>query len=397
MLQQTAGHGQRPAWSFPERWLPVEITARPLSMRSFSWRPLVVLALVAALIVAGLAVYVGSRNRVPAPFGPAGNGLLMYRGTDDSIVSLDPNNGAQATVLPASDAIRDPALSRDGRRVALIETTPQLSTIVVEDLDGSHRTTLAGMYRFIGGAEWSPDGSKVAFLADEKGVASIHVAPTDGSPVTTVPLGRSVITLHFLPDGRIVFIGAEQPGQACPGNPVTDRCALFIVGADGTGLETLIVAKDFHGINTIAPSADGTKVLWVEWRSGAEGRLHLFDLVKRADLRVPDDAFPKPYSMNRAWLSPDGASILFDFFEVDGDHWGVVSSAGGAPVRIGEKFADGSPTEAAWAPDGKSVLALYGTGDTSSDLWLLDPTGSGSDRKLDVNVPYLPEWQRVAP
>jgi WD40 repeat protein len=396
MLRQTEGATQRPAWSFPERWLPVEITARPLSMRSFPWRPVLVLALVVALIAAGLALYAGSRNRVPAPFGPAGNGLLMYRGTDDSIVSLDPKSGAQATVLAASDAIRDPALSRDGRRVALVETTPQLSTIVVEDLDGSNPTTLAGMYRSIGGTEWSPDGSKLAFLADEGGDASIHVAATDGSPVTAAPLGRNVITLRFVPDGRIVFIAAEQPGQACPGDPATDRCALFIVNADGMGLEPLIAAKDFHGINTIAPSADGTKVLWVEWRSGAEGRLHLFDLVKRADLRVPDDAFPKPYSINRAWLSPDGASILFDFFEADGDHWGVVSSAGGAPVRIGEKFADGSPTEAAWAPDGKSILALYGTG-ASSELWLLDPTGSGNDRKLDVHVPYLPEWQRVAP
>jgi Tol biopolymer transport system component len=358
---------------------------------------LAILALLALLIGAGLALYVGSQNRVPPPFGVAGNGVLMYRGADGSIVSLDPKSGVQATVLGATDAMRDPALSRDGRRVALIESTPQLSTIVVEDLDGSHRTTLAGTYRFIGGTEWSPDGSKLAFLADEKGVASIHVSPTDGSPATTMPFGRNVITLRFLPDDRIVFIAAERPGQACPGNPVTDRCALFIVDADGTGLDLLIAANDFHGINTISPSADGTKVLWVEWRSGAEGRLHLFDLVDRVDRPVPDHAFPNPYSMNRAWLSPDGKSILFDFFEVDGDHWGVVSSAGGAPVRIGEKFADGSPTEAAWAPDGKSVLALYGTSDTTSELWLLDPTGSGNDRKLDVNVPYLPEWQRVAP
>jgi hypothetical protein len=73
MLRQTAGATQRPAWSFPERWLPVEITARPLSMRSFPWRPVLVLALVVALIAAGLALYAGSQNRVPTPFGPAGN------------------------------------------------------------------------------------------------------------------------------------------------------------------------------------------------------------------------------------------------------------------------------------------------------------------------------------
>ena len=76
MLQQTEGVTQRPAWSFPERWLPVDIAARPLVTRSFPWRPLAVLALLALLIAAGLAVYVGSQNRVPPPFGVAGNGAL---------------------------------------------------------------------------------------------------------------------------------------------------------------------------------------------------------------------------------------------------------------------------------------------------------------------------------
>ena len=71
MLRTTATKSQRPAWSYPERWLPVEITARPLMTRSVPWRPLVVLALIALLIAASLVVYVGSQNRVPPPFGVA--------------------------------------------------------------------------------------------------------------------------------------------------------------------------------------------------------------------------------------------------------------------------------------------------------------------------------------
>jgi hypothetical protein len=135
----------------------------------------------------------------------------------------------------------------------------------------------------------------------------------------------------------------SSPDRRVREYPVTDRCALFIVGADGTGLEPLIAAKDFHGINTIAPSADGTKVLWVEWRSGAEGRLHLFRP------RDPHRSTRSGRCLSQAVCDeprmalPDGASILFDFFEADGDHWGVVSSAGGTPVRIGEKFATGAP------------------------------------------------------
>ena len=394
MLQQTAGVTQRPAWSYPERWLPVEITARPLSMRSFPWRPLLVLALVAGLIVAGVLAYVGSQNRVPPPFGVARNGVLMYRGSDGAIVSFDPTSGSQATVIPASDAPREPILSRDGRRVLLLEDTPRIRNLYVEGVDGSDRTTLAGDYRFISGLEWSPDGSTIAIIADDEGVASVTLAASDGSGATTLPLHRNVRDLRYLPDGRLALIAAEKPGEACPGNPVTDRCALFIVNGDGSGFEPLISNPKFHGL-TIDPSVDGKSLLYVEWSAGAEGRLHVFDVDTHADHLVPTDGFPALYSMNRAFLSPDAKSILFDLMEVDGDHWAVVPVAGGPIVRLGKKFPDGADTEAKWSPDGKSVLARYATGD-ASELWLFDPTGSGADRKLDVNVPYLPEWQRLA-
>ena len=110
---------------------------------------------------------------------------------------------------------------------------------------------------------------------------------------------------------------------------------------------------------------------------------------------MPDEPFPTIYNINSAWFSPDGRSILFDFFEADGDHWAVVPSAGGAPVRIGQKWPKNG-TDASWSPDGRSVLARYPTSDTPSELWVLDPTGAGADRRLDGNIPYLPPWQRVA-
>ena len=399
MLHQTAGATQRPAWSFPERWLPVEITARPLSMRSFPWRPLLVLALVAGLIAAGLAVYVGSQNRLPPPFGPAGNGLLLYRDADGAIVSLDPKSGSQATVVPASDAVGDPVLSRDGRRIALVphgSATPR--SIVVRGVDGSYQSTLAGDYREIDSAEWSPDGRHLAIVSNVGGLQSIIVADADGSGRETLPLGRQVSIIAYLPDGRLAMMAAERSGDVCPAEQPTDiGCALFVVNADGTRLERLIPADAFHGINTLSPSPDGRQLLWVEWNGAAAGRLHLFDLATHADHRFADEAFPTPYAMNRAWFSPDGKAILFDFFESNGDHWGIVPSVGGAPVRIGQRWPDsGSGQDAGWAPDGKSILARYTTSDTSSDLWLLDPTGSGRDTQLHIDIPYLPLWQRLS-
>ena len=401
MLRETASHGQRPAWSYPERWLPVEITARPLSTRSFPWRPLAILALIALLVVAGLAAYVGSQTRLPPPFGVAHNGVLLYRASDGRIVSLDPADGSTATVVQASEALVDPVPSRDGRRIVLATYgSTNSAKLTVRGIDGSNPVTLAGEYRELDAIDWSPDDMHVAIVSNVGGRQSITVAATDGSGKTNLPLDRQVSLISYLPDGRLVVVAAERPGDACPGDdPTRAPCALFVVNADGTGLEQLLAADDFHGINTLSPSPDGTKLLWVQWDNyvvpQAPGRLHVFDLTTRVDHRLPDDGFPTVYAMNRAWFSPDGTRILFDFFEAEGDHWGIVPSTGGTPIRIGQKWpVKGSDGD--WAPDGRSVLARFATSDTTGELWVLDPTGGGADRLLEANVPYLPPWQRVA-
>lgn len=401
MLRQTAGHGQRPAWSYPERWLPVEITARPLSTRSIPWRPLAVLALIALLVAASLAVYIGSQTRLPPPFGAAGNGVLLYRASDGRIVSLDPADGSTATVVPASEALVDPVPSRDGRRIVLA-TYGSTSTakLTVRGIDGSNPITLAGDYRELDAVDWSPDDTHVAIVSNVDGLQSITIAATDGSGLNVISLDREVSVITYLPDGRLALIAAERPTQRCPGNdPTSAPCALFVVNADGTGLDELIAPADFHGINTLSASSDGTKLLWVQWNNyvvpQAPGRLHVFDLMTRTDSAVPDDGFPTVYAMNRAWFAPDGTRILFDFFEADGDHWGIVPSTGGTPIRIGQKFPE-KGSDADWSPDGRSVLARFGTSDTTGELWVLDATGGGADRRLEGNIPYLPPWQRVA-
>jgi WD40 repeat protein len=399
MLQQTEGATQRPAWSFPERWLPVEITARPLAMRSFPWRPVLVLALVALLVAATVAVYVGSQNRVPPPFGVAGNGVLMYRGADGAIVSIDPASDSRATVVPASDHVGDPVVSRDGRRIALasFESSTE-AQIIVAGIDGSNRNALAGTYRDIGDVDWSPDDTRLAIVSDVGGLRSITVADADGSAAISLPLGRDVFQVSYLPDGRIAAMAAERPGDVCPAEDPTEvGCALVVMNADGTGVDTLVKAADFHGINQISPSPDGKTIVYVEWSQPAlPGRLRIFDLASHSGPLFALDSFPWDFNINRAWFSPDGKSILFDLFETDGDHWAVIPTAGGPIVRLGQKWPQNG-TDAAWAPDGKSVLVRYPTSDTTSALWLLDPTGSGADRQLQADVPYLPEWQRVAP
>jgi hypothetical protein len=68
VLATTAQRRQRPAWTFPERWLPMDIAARPVPTPAFPWRQVGVLALIASLLAVALAAYI-ARSRLPEPFG----------------------------------------------------------------------------------------------------------------------------------------------------------------------------------------------------------------------------------------------------------------------------------------------------------------------------------------
>jgi len=396
LLRATAQAPQRPAWSALERWLPMGEIARSFPRSAMPWRPILAFAILTLLVLGGLLVYAGSRPRLPAPFGPAENGVLLYREPGGSIVSIDPDTGAKATVAAASDSLGFPVPARDGRRIALpVFGSLSPLPIIVSGMDGSDQTTLAGDYREVDALDWSPDGTHLAIVANEDGMQSIIVAAADGSDARTLPLGREVSQVTYLPDGRLAVVAAEGPDDSCPGStPDTNDCALFMMAPDGKALERLLPAAQFHGINTLAPSPDGSRLLWVEWVTGREGRLHVFDLKARTDRTLPTGTFPEVYAINRAWFSPDGTSILFDLFEADGDHWAVIPATGGEIRRLGPEWPGDTP-DAAWSPDGRSVLVRYPTTGGDSELWLLDATGSGRDRKLQVNVPDLPTWQRL--
>ena len=396
MLRRTASHRQRPAWSYLERWLPVEITTRLVTVRSLPWRPILVTALVAILIAASLVTYVGSQRNTPPPFGVTANGALLFRGGDGSIKSFDPRTEALSTLLGSSAAIGEPVPSRDGRHLALVPQRTVPATIVVSGIDGSNRVALAGAYQDIAAVDWSPDGSHLAILSRQGGSRGVTIAASNGSGATSLVADRSVRDLDYLPDGRLALIASDKPGQSCglAGENAEDSCALFVVNADGTGLDQLEPTTAFAGL-TIDPSPDGSKLLYVEWSPGREGRLHIIDLRSRADDLIPVDGMPGRYSINRALFSPDGASVLFDFFEEATNHWAVVASSGGPVVRIGPDWTN-MATDAMWAPDGQSVLAYYEQSDGTRVLRILDVTGKGGDRVLPVDVPYLPEWQRVS-
>jgi hypothetical protein len=142
MLRQTTQARQRPAWGALERWLPMGVIARPLPLRPMPWRPIAILALIGLLAAATLFVYVGSRPRIPAPFGPAANGALIIGNADGDIVSVDPATGKATALISGPTGDGGPYFSNDGRRFVFDRgefrpATSAVSALFIANADGS--------------------------------------------------------------------------------------------------------------------------------------------------------------------------------------------------------------------------------------------------------------------
>lgn len=376
------------------------VIARTQASAPVPWR-LLAIAIAVLIVAAGVVSYVGSRpDPLPAPFGAAANGSMYYHSQDGAIVVLDPATGTSTEIVSGSDRYVYPLPSRDGRRIVFEHPRGGTSQLVVAEADGANAHPLAGTYAGLSWTEWAPDDQSLAIVSKIDGRSRLSFVAADGSGTEESAIDREVKVAWYLPDGRLAMIAAASLGDRCAADVYESVCALVVSDRDGGEMKTVLDATAFSGLS-LSPSPDGRSLLYVRWTDGDIGSLHVVDVASGVDRRVTfTNRDPVGDKSNTAEFSPDGSMILFDRYHgVDGEHFAVVPSAGGEVRNIGRAWdrPEGTLPEAHFSPDGKSVVAYYPTSTTSGELWLLDVAGQGSDRQLDVDLRYLPAWQRTAP
>ena len=214
LLGQTASMRQRPAWTLPERWLPMaDIARQPAFARQVPWRQIAVLALIVLLLAAGLVLVIGSRPRVPAPFGLARNGLVAYAQGGD-IYTADPVSGAATAVVTGAETDLRPVFSLDGTRMAFerkANGSGGPGRLFVANADGSGLTQVTPEpIGFINSYAFSPDGQEILISTGPEGMRAILVAKTDGTATRSLDVGslEAIDPTYRAPDGReVIFVG----------------------------------------------------------------------------------------------------------------------------------------------------------------------------------------------
>ncbi|MBA3777767.1 MAG: PD40 domain-containing protein [Chloroflexi bacterium] len=407
ILSRTTRTRQRPAWTFPERWLPMDVVARrPLIAPPFPWRTVALLIMLAVALAAAV-VAVGSLRQAPAPYGPARNGIVAY-GERGDIYTLDPSTGTSKAIVTGSPDDFVPGFSRDGSKLLFLRKSEGgKQSLMVANADGSDvRALTPEPVRALDWFDGSPNQAQVAFQSTVEGKPRMSIVNADGTGLRTLDVGMSASVMSWRPpDGReIIFRGQTTTSD--------DRVVsgIFAVRPDGTGLRPVTSTNGHrdNGYQHPLVSPDGSQVVYTNWEpKGPEVpaqfalRMHIVDIDTGEDRRL---LFGKPTGdihEGYALFSPDGSKLLFQQLqftaEPEGSFQLVVAPAdgGGPGVPIGPRLVKG-PTDPGvgydFSPDGSKVIASY---TRDQEVRLIDVTGGEGD-VVPWGTKDLPAWQRLA-
>ena len=389
----------RPAWTFPGRWLPMDITTRTMPVVRLPLRQLAVIALLVALLAAALAVYVGSQRRVPAPFGPARNGLIPYISNGDVYVG-DPVTGQTRLIAssPRGAGASSPGFSPDGTKLAFFRDVPSAPAvdplpvdILVARDDGSDLTHITSLpIQKVVWANWTPDSRSLAVIYPVGGQNHLELLDASGHrPPQRLDAAVNPDYIAFRPPyGREILFRSL----------IGLKYGLFVMDADGANVRTLIEPTNSvdlsQDLNNATYSADGSQIFYQRWFPDS---IQLW--VMNADGTDPHEFFPEP---GPGWdgvptVSPDGRWLVYWHVIEDGratQHVSVVRADGTGPIIETGPALTGT-AHWVWSPDSTKILMMADEVSSGSPL-LLDPTGGPS-----TSVPWQSDldldWQRLAP
>jgi Tol biopolymer transport system component len=185
--------------------------------------------------------------RFQPSWSPDGRRLAIAR--PDGIWTIDAATGGDERQVTTNPAIEDrqPTWSPDGQwivftRVSQAKKTEHTALFRIHP-DGTGLKQLTPNGQDADGADWAPDGSRIAFFTRGAGAPSrISTIRPDGSEMRDIVQSTGDDDFHYpawAPDGsRLIFQGWLVGQTPIPPHPERER-ALWIVDADGSDLHKI--------------------------------------------------------------------------------------------------------------------------------------------------------------
>ena len=225
-----------------------------------------------------------------------------FRDGNYEIYAMNTDGSDQTRLTDSSAWDQSPACSSDGTKIAFTSDQDRngVGEIYVMNADGSDQSNVTRNSANDYGPAWSYDGNKIAFITQRTGTAEIpslgpeiYVMNPDGSDQTRFIPQVSAGELDWSPDGsKLAFIGSDGFWD------------LYIV--DATSLERTKITRT-QGPGRASWSPDGTKIVFRHGGQGSDLEIYVVNADGTGLTKLTDNNY---VDSSPTW-SPDGSSIAF--------------------------------------------------------------------------------------
>jgi Tol biopolymer transport system component len=237
-----------------------------------------------------------------------GGGSLFYlssRGTGDGLWRLRDGQGLEVWKGSEGALLEPPAVSPDGRRVAVVVRRLRKLSLEIVSADGSASQALRELINVRGAPDWSPDAKWIVTGGSDAQGPGLFKIPVDGGAPVRLVEGPAV-NPAWSPDGNLIVYAGLNIAVHAP---------LRAVRPDGTAVDLppLMIRNEGERYRFMP---DGKSLVYMQGFSPSQDfwMLDLATKTTRQLTRLTDQGAMRTFD-----ITPDGKQIVFDRLRENSD------------------------------------------------------------------------------